>query len=144
MNKVTKQYLYLKFDKKSFENKTEVKIDTRFFKLLYIGKYSNIAQKRFKILLNIFVETQMLKLCLRYSRSVTSFHMKIHYDFIFNHLSFTNLCVQTVRFAMWVKPQDTSSPESMNTHRKTLSPTSLNICKNHVYVIVCAIRIVFQ
>ena len=57
MNKVTKQYLYLKFDKKSFENKTEVKIDTRFFKLLYIGKYSNIAQKRFKILLNIFVET---------------------------------------------------------------------------------------
>ena len=57
MNKVTKQYLYLKFDKKAFENKTEVKIDTRFFKLLYFDKYSNIAQKRFQILLNIFVET---------------------------------------------------------------------------------------
>ena len=57
MNKVTKQYLYLKFEKKPFENKTEVKIDTRFFKLLYFDKYSNIAQKRFKILLNIFVET---------------------------------------------------------------------------------------
>ena len=26
MNKATKQYLYLKFDKKPFENKTEVKI----------------------------------------------------------------------------------------------------------------------
>ena len=38
----------------------------------------------------------------------------------------------------------TSLPESMNTYRKTLSPTSLNICGNHVYVIVSAIRIVFQ
>ena len=31
-NKVTKQYLNLKFDKKPFENKTEVKTDTKFFK----------------------------------------------------------------------------------------------------------------
>ena len=46
INKVTKQYLNLKFDKKLFENKTEVKIDTRFFKLPYIGKYSNIAQNK--------------------------------------------------------------------------------------------------
>ena len=86
----------------------------------------------------------MLKLYLHHLRSVTSFHIKIHYHFIFSHLSFTNLFVQTVRFPMWVKPQDTSLPESMNTYRKTLSPTSLNICKNHVNVIVCAIRIVFS
>ena len=50
----------------------------------------------------------------------------------------------TLQFSMWVKPQGTSSPESMNKYRKTLSPASLNICKNHVYVIVCAIRIFFQ
>ena len=61
----------------------------------------------------------MLKLYLRHSRSATSFHIKIHYHFIFNHLSFTNLFVQTVRFAMWVKPHGTSSPESMKTYRKT-------------------------
>ena len=85
----------------------------------------------------------MLKLYLRHSRSVTSFHIKIHYHFIFNHSSFTNLLVQNERFAMWVKARGTSSPESMNTYRKTLSPTSLNICKNHIYVTVCAIRIVF-
>ena len=30
INKVTKQYLNLKFEKKLFENKTEVKTDTRF------------------------------------------------------------------------------------------------------------------
>ena len=49
------------------------------------------------------------------------------------HSSFANLFVQTVSFAMCVKSQCTSSPESMNTYR--------NI---HVYVIVSAIRIVFQ
>ena len=86
----------------------------------------------------------MLKLYLRHSKSIASFHIKIHYHFIFNDLSFPNLFVQTVRFAMWVKPQDTSSPESINTYRNTLSPTFLNICKNRVYVIVRAIRIVFQ
>ena len=56
INKITKQYLNLKFDKKPLENKTEVKTDTRFFKLPYIYKYSNIAQKRFKILLKLFVK----------------------------------------------------------------------------------------
>ena len=37
---------------------------------------------------------------------------------------------------MWVKPQGTTSPESMNTYRKTLSPTSLNICGNHVNIYI--------
>ena len=140
INKVTKQYLNLKFDKKSFGNKTEVKTDTRFT----LANIPTLLKKRFKILLKLFVEIWMLKLYLHHSRSVTSFHIKIHYHFIFNRLSFKNLFVQTVRFAMRMKPQGTSSPESMNTYRKTLSSTSLNICKNHVYVIVCAIRIVFQ
>ena len=84
----------------------------------------------------------MLKLYLRHLKSVTSSHTKIRYHFIFSHPLFTNLFVQTVKFVMWVKPQGTSSPESMNTYRKTLSPTSLNICENRVHVIVCAIRIV--
>ena len=43
INKVTKQYLNLKFDKKPFENKTGVETDARFFKLPDTGKYSNIA-----------------------------------------------------------------------------------------------------
>ena len=46
INKVTKKYLNLKLDKKPLENNTEVKTDTRFFKLPYIGKYPNIAQKK--------------------------------------------------------------------------------------------------
>ena len=47
----------LKFDNKPFENKTEVKTDTRFFKLPYIDKYSNIAHKKvFKIFLKLFVK----------------------------------------------------------------------------------------
>ena len=46
--------------------------------------------------------------------------------------------MQTVTFAMWVKPQGTSSLESINTYRETRSPITLNICKSHVYVIVCA------
>ena len=45
ISKVTKQYLNLKFDKKPFEKKTDVKADARFIKQPYIGKYSNIAQK---------------------------------------------------------------------------------------------------
>ena len=42
--------------KKEFEIKTEVKTDTSFFKLPYIGKSSNIAPKRFKIVLKLFVK----------------------------------------------------------------------------------------
>ena len=59
----------------------------------------------------------MLKLYLRHLRLVASSHTKTHYHFISNHSLFTNLFVQTVKFVMWVKPQGTSSPESMNTVR---------------------------
>ena len=78
----------------------------------------------------------MLKLYSHHSRSVASFHIKTHYYFIFSHLLFTNLFMQAVRFAMGVKPLGPSSSESKNIYRKTLSPTSLNICKSHVYAIV--------
>ena len=44
----------MKFDEKPFENKTEVKTDTRFFKLPYISKYSNIAQKHIQNFLKTF------------------------------------------------------------------------------------------
>ena len=91
----------------------------------------------------MFFKDMMLKLYSRYSRSVTGFNINIHNHFIFNHLSFTVLFAQNITFAMWVKPQGTSSPESMNTYKKFLSPTSLNICKNHAHAIVCVIRIAF-
>ena len=54
INKVTKKYLNLKLDKRPLENNTEVKTDTRFFKLPYIGKYSNIAQKKIQNLVETF------------------------------------------------------------------------------------------
>ena len=54
MNKVTKKYLNLKLDKRPLENNTELKTDTRFFELTYIGKYSNIAQKKIKNLVKTF------------------------------------------------------------------------------------------
>ena len=151
INKVTKKYLNLKLDKRPLENNTEVKTDTRVFKLPCTSKYSNITQKKTQNLIKNFrdvkvrdVKVEMLKLYLQHLRSVTSSQTKIHYHFIFNHSLFINFLVQTVKFVMSVKQQGTSSPESTNTYRKMLSPTSLNICKNHVHVIVCAIRIVFQ
>ena len=54
INEVRKEYLNLKFDKKPFENKTEVKTDTRFSKLPYIGKYSNIVEKKIQNLVKTF------------------------------------------------------------------------------------------
>ena len=54
INKVTKQYLYLNFDKKPFENKAELKTDARFFKLPYIGKHSNISPKKIQNLVKTF------------------------------------------------------------------------------------------
>ena len=64
INKITKQYLNLKFDKKSLENKTEVKTDTRFLKLPYIGKYSNIAQKKIQNLVKTFCKDIDVKVVL--------------------------------------------------------------------------------
>ena len=54
INKVTKKYLNLKLDKRPLENNTEVKTDTRFFMLPYIGKYSNISQKKIQNLVKTF------------------------------------------------------------------------------------------
>ena len=54
VNNVTKKYLNLKLDKRPIENNTEVNTDTRFFKLPYIGKYSNTAQNKLEILLKLF------------------------------------------------------------------------------------------
>ena len=54
INKVTKKCLNLKLDKRPLESNTEVKTDTRFFKLPYIGKYSNIAQKKIQNLVKTF------------------------------------------------------------------------------------------
>ena len=119
ITKVIKQYLNLKFDLRPFENIIETKKDARFFKLLYIGKYSNIAQKKIHNLVKMFCKVQMLKVYSHYSRSVTGFHIKIHYHFIFNHLSFTNLFVQTVRLPMWVKLQGTSLAKPMHCYRTT-------------------------
>ena len=64
INKITKQYLDLTFYKKPFENKTEVKTDTRFFKLPYIGKYSNIAQKKIQNLVKTFCKDIDVKVVL--------------------------------------------------------------------------------
>ena len=54
INKVTKRYLNLKYDNKPFKNKIGVKTDTRFFKLPYTGKYSNISPKKIQNLVKAF------------------------------------------------------------------------------------------
>ena len=54
MNKVTKKCLNSKLDKRPLENNTEVKTDTRFFKLPYIGIYSNITQRKIQNLVKTF------------------------------------------------------------------------------------------
>ena len=111
----------MKCDKKPFENKTEEKTSHLKTKL----KKRQIEDfSRYYTLVNIQtlpkIKFKILKLCSHHSRSVTSFRRKIHCNFIFNHFLFKNLFVQTVRFAMRVKPEGTSSPESLNTYRKTL------------------------
>ena len=141
MNKVTKKYLNSKLDKRPLENNTEVKTDTRFFKLPYIGIYSNIAQKKIQNLAKTFSKGIHVKVVLTPFKISNKFSYKDPLPF---HLQSFIIYKFTLQFSMWVKPQGTSSPESMNKYRKTLSPASLNICKNHVYVIVCAIRIFFQ
>ena len=83
INKVTKQYLNFKFDKKPLENKTEVKTDTRFFKLPYIDKYFNIAQKNIQNVVKTFCEDVDIKVILHHSRSLASLHIKINHHFIF-------------------------------------------------------------
>ena len=118
MNKVTKKYLNLKLEKRPLENNTEVRIDTRFFKLPYIGKYANMAQKKIKNLVKTFCKGIDVKVILTPFKISNNSHTKIRYHFIFSHSLFTNLFVQTVEFVLWVKPQGTSSPESVNTYRR--------------------------
>ena len=64
INKVTKEYVNLKLDKRPLVNNTEVKTDTRFFKLPYIGKYSNIAQKKIQNLVKTFCKGINVKVIL--------------------------------------------------------------------------------
>ena len=56
-NKVTKKYLNLKLDKRPLENNTGKKTDIRFFKLPYIGQYSNTAQKKIQNLVKTFCKS---------------------------------------------------------------------------------------
>ena len=111
INKVTKKYLNLKLDKRPLENNTGVKTDTRFFKLPYIGKSSNIAQN----LVKTFCKGIDVKVVLMPFKISKKFLYKDPFPFHLHSL-FTNLFVQTVKFVVWMKPQGTSSPESMNTY----------------------------
>ena len=140
--KVTKQYLNLEFDKKPFENKTEVKTDTNFFKLPYIGKYYKIAQKKIQNLLKNFCKDIHVKVLFKpfkisnkflYKESLP-FHLQsfLVYKFICANCRLCYVGVTTRHFITRI-----------NEDLPTKKP-SLNICKNRVYVIVCAIRIVFQ
>ena len=133
INNVTKKYLNLKLTKGHLKTTLKQKQILDFSSYHTLAHIPALLKKRFKILLKLFAKVEMLKLYLRHLRSVTSSHTKIHYHFIFNHSLFTNLFVQTVKFVMWVKPQGTSSPESMSTYRKALGPTSLNISENRVH-----------
>ena len=53
-NILNKNHPNSKLDKRPLENNTEIKTDTRFFKLPYTGKYSNIAQKKIQNLVKTF------------------------------------------------------------------------------------------
>ena len=54
----------MKLDKKPFEKNTEVKTDTRCFKLKHIGKYSNIVQKKIQNLVKTFCKGIDIKVVL--------------------------------------------------------------------------------
>ena len=137
INKVTKKYLNLKLDKRPLENNTEVKTDTWFFKLPYIGKHSNIALKKIQKLVETFCKGIDVKVVFTPFRSSNKFFYKDPLPFhLQSFIVYKYVCAN--------KFVGTSSPESLNTYRKTLSPTSLNISKNCMHVIGCAIRIVFQ
>ena len=136
--RVSKKYLDLKLDKRPLEKNTDVKADTRFFKLPYFGKYSNIAQKKIQNLAKIFFKGIDVKVVLTPFRISNKLSYKDPLQFQFHLQSFIVykfICVNCkVCYVVWVKPQGTSSTESMNTYRKTLCPISLNICKIHVHL----------
>ena len=75
--KVTKQYLNLKFDKKLFENRTEENTDTRFFKLPYTIKYSNIAQNK--------IQNFVKKFCKDIDAKVVPTPVEISDEFFISH-----------------------------------------------------------
>ena len=89
--------------------------DTRFFKLPYVGKYFIIAPKQIQNLVKSFCKDVNIKVALTPYKISYKFSYKDPLPFHLQSLSFTNLFVQAVRFAMWVKLSGTSSPESMNT-----------------------------
>ena len=76
INKVTKQYLNLKFDKKPFENKTDVKTDARFINQPYIGKYFNIAPKKIQNVVKTFCKDINTKTVLAPFKISTKFSYK--------------------------------------------------------------------
>ena len=141
INKVTRKYLNLNFDKRPLENTTEVKTDARFFKLPYIGKYSNIVQKKIKNLAKNFCKGVDVKVVLTQFKMSNKFSYKDHYHLIFDHKFFTNLFVQNCYVGETTRHFITRINEHL---QKKLRPTTLNICKNRVHVIMCAIRIIFQ
>ena len=90
INMVTKQHLNLKFNIKPFENKTELKTDTRFFKLPYIGKYPNIIAYKF-----ICANCKVCSVGKTWRRFITRINEHLQkdpkYD-IFKHLQESRMC----------------------------------------------------
>ena len=74
--------------------KSHLKTTLKCGQIQYFSSYHTLViiqtllKKRFKILLKLFAKIYILKLYLLHSRSVTSFHIKIHYHFIFNNSLF--------------------------------------------------------
>ena len=131
----------IKFDKNSFKNKTEAKTDTKFFKLPYISKYSNIAQKRFKILLKRFV--QIYKTPYIWSLTPFKINNKFWYkdplQFHLQSFIVDQFICAKCKVCYVAETTRHLSRESMNTYTKTLSPTSLNMClqESHICNSVC-------
>ena len=66
----------MKFDKKPFENKTDVKTDARFINQPYIGKYFNIAPKKIQNVVKTFCKDINTKTVLAPFKINTKFSYK--------------------------------------------------------------------
>ena len=99
-------------------------IETRYFKLPFIGMYSKVTQNKIEKLCKRFCKSAKVKLVFAAINRVRHFHTKILIQVFSVQRLFINLFVLAVMLVMLVKRTDISQPGLMNT---------LVRIKSHIY-----------
>ena len=136
INKITKKYLNLKLDKRPLENNTGVKTDTRFFKLPYIGKSSNIAQNLVKTFckgIDVKVVLMPFKIMKKFSyKDPFPFHLQsfIVYKFICANCKVCCMDGNTRHFITRINEHQQKDPKSNNILKHLQESHACNSVRN--------------